>query len=131
MFTFHFLDILVFSLTINNFACSLTISRHVCMFSDLNTLTVDLFLHRLPISVTSLRLLFKLVIYCTICTPQPLYSTIVWVQANFSVSYNLCYIKSTVKFLNFRTAENFALIYLKFKQRGQSLGYLVKKMQME
>ena len=37
----------------------------------------------------------------------------------------------TVKFLNFRTSENFAVIYLKFKQRGQSLRYFVKKMQME
>ena len=32
----------------------------------------------------------------------------------------------TVKFLNFRTPENFALIYLKFKQIGQTLGYFVK-----
>ena len=32
----------------------------------------------------------------------------------------------TVKFLNFRTPENFAVIYLKFKQRGQTLGYFVK-----
>ena len=28
---------------------------------------------------------------------------------------------STVKFLNFGTPENFAVIYLKFKQRGQTL----------
>ena len=42
-------------------------------------------------------------------------------------SENAC----TVKFLNFRTPENFAVIYLKFKQRGQTLGYFVKKMQME
>ena len=27
----------------------------------------------------------------------------------------------TVKFLNFRPQENFAVIYLKFKQRGQTL----------
>ena len=33
----------------------------------------------------------------------------------------------TVKFLNFPTPENFAVIYLKFKQRGQTLGYFVKK----
>ena len=33
----------------------------------------------------------------------------------------------TVKFLNFRTPENFGLIYLKFKQKGQTLGYFVKK----
>ena len=37
----------------------------------------------------------------------------------------------TVKFLNFRTPENFAVIYLKFKKRGQTSGYFVKKMQME
>ena len=37
----------------------------------------------------------------------------------------------TVNSLNFQTPENFAVIYLKFKQRGQTLGYLVKKMQME
>ena len=34
---------------------------------------------------------------------------------------------STVKFLNFRTLEEFAVIYLKFKQRGQTSGYFVKK----
>ena len=36
-----------------------------------------------------------------------------------------------VKFLNFRTPENFAVINLKFKQGGQTLGYFVKKTQME
>ena len=40
-------------------------------------------------------------------------------------------LKLTVKFLNFRTPENFAVIYLKFKQRGQRLGYFIKMMQME
>ena len=39
--------------------------------------------------------------------------------------------KNTVKFQNFRTPEIFAVIYLKFKQRGQTLGYFVKKVQME
>ena len=38
---------------------------------------------------------------------------------------------ATVKFLNFRTQENLAVIYLKFKQKAQTLGYFVKKMQME
>ena len=28
---------------------------------------------------------------------------------------------NTVKFLNFQTPENFAVIYLKFKQRGKNL----------
>ena len=37
----------------------------------------------------------------------------------------------TVKFLNFRTPENFAVINLKFKQRGQTLGHFVQRMQME
>ena len=37
----------------------------------------------------------------------------------------------TIKFLNFQMPENFAVIYLKFKQRGQSLGYFIKMMQME
>ena len=36
---------------------------------------------------------------------------------------------TTVKFLNFQTPEIFAVIYLKFKQRGKTLGYFVKKMQ--
>ena len=38
---------------------------------------------------------------------------------------------STVKFLNFRTPEKFAVIYLKFKKRGQTFRFFVKKMQME
>ena len=38
---------------------------------------------------------------------------------------------STVKFLNFRMSENFAVIYLKFKRTGQSLGYFIKMMQLE
>ena len=37
----------------------------------------------------------------------------------------------TVKFLNFRTPENFAVIYLKLKKRCKTLGYFVKKMQMK
>ena len=37
-------------------------------------------------------------------------------------TYNLCLrMMYTVKFLNFWTPENFAVIYLKFKQRGQNL----------
>ena len=36
-------------------------------------------------------------------------------------------IETTVKFLNFQTPENFAVIYLKFKQRNQILEYFVKK----
>ena len=39
-----------------------------------------------------------------------------------------CIIMCTVKFLNFRTPENVAVIYLKFKQKAQTLGYSVKKM---
>ena len=40
----------------------------------------------------------------------------------------MCY---TVKLLNFRIPENFAVINLKLKQRDQTLGYSAKKMQME
>ena len=39
----------------------------------------------------------------------------------------LCY----RKVLNFQTPENFVVINLKFKQRDQTLGYFVKKTQME
>ena len=39
--------------------------------------------------------------------------------------------KYTVKFLNFRTPENFAVNYVKLKQRGQTIEYFVQKMQME
>ena len=38
----------------------------------------------------------------------------------------LC-LENTVKFLNFQTPENFAVIYLKFKQRGQTSGNFAKK----
>ena len=34
---------------------------------------------------------------------------------------------NTVKFRNLRMLENFAVIYLKLKQKGQTLGYFVKK----
>ena len=34
--------------------------------------------------------------------------------------------QSTVKFLNFWTPENFDVIYVKLKQRWQTLGYFVK-----
>ena len=43
----------------------------------------------------------------------------------------ICFAVCTVKFLNFGTLKNFAVIYLKLKQRGQTLGYFVKNMQME
>ena len=35
-------------------------------------------------------------------------------------------LRYTVKLLNFRMSENFVVIYLNFKQRGQSLGYFIK-----
>ena len=35
--------------------------------------------------------------------------------------------QNTVQFLNLRTPENFAVMYLKFKQRGQTFGYFVQK----
>ena len=36
-------------------------------------------------------------------------------------------LQTIVMFLNFRMPENFAVNYLKFKQRGQTLGYFIKK----
>ena len=42
-----------------------------------------------------------------------------------------CFQTVTVKFLNFQTPENFAVIYLKFEQRGQTFGVFLKKMQTE
>ena len=38
---------------------------------------------------------------------------------------------TSIKFLNFRTQENFAVIYQKNKKRGQTLGYFIKKKQMK
>ena len=38
---------------------------------------------------------------------------------------------STVNFINFQMPEIFAVICLKFKQIGQTLGYFVQNMQME
>ena len=45
--------------------------------------------------------------------------------------YNRTGTENAVKFLKFRTPKNFAVIYLKFKQRGQTLEYFVKKMQLK
>ena len=36
-------------------------------------------------------------------------------------------IDTTVKFLNFWKPENFAVIYLKFKKRGQTFGFICQK----
>ena len=44
---------------------------------------------------------------------------------------NIKGITITVKFLIVRTPENFALIYLKLRKRGQTLLYFVIKMHME
>ena len=52
-------------------------------------------------------------------------------DAAHNVYYHQIPALNTVKFINFRTPENFAAIYLKFKQRGKTLGYFLKKMQME
>ena len=40
-------------------------------------------------------------------------------------------VRPTLKFLNFRRPESIAVICLKFKKRGQTSVYFVKKMQME
>ena len=37
-------------------------------------------------------------------------------------------VEGTVNFLNFLMSENFTVIYLKVKERGQTLGHFVKKM---
>ena len=39
--------------------------------------------------------------------------------------------QATIKFLNFWMPDNFVVIDLKFKHRGQTFGYFVKMMQME
>ena len=44
---------------------------------------------------------------------------------------HVSFLETTVKTLNFRTPENFAVIHLKFNKRGQTFVYFVKKMQME
>ena len=49
----------------------------------------------------------------------------------FVIYLTLIAFEYTVKFLNFRTSENFAVIYLKFRKRDQTSGYFVKKMQMK
>ena len=56
---------------------------------------------------------------------KPPHSTVQLLQGN---SYVCEY---TVKFPNFRTPENFAVIYLRFKKRGKTFGYFFKKTQME
>ena len=45
----------------------------------------------------------------------------------FFIPKNVHFVKlwSTVTVLNFQTPENFAVTYLKFKQRDQTLGYFV------
>ena len=45
--------------------------------------------------------------------------------------YLIKMILNTVKFLNFQTPKIFAVSYLKFEQRGQTLGYFVKMVQRE
>ena len=51
--------------------------------------------------------------------------------AHVSLAWAEVGLLATVKFLNFEMPENFAGICLKFKQTVQTLGYFVKKMQME
>ena len=41
------------------------------------------------------------------------------------------FITNTVKFLKFQTPEDLAVIFLKFKQRHETLGNFIKKVQME
>ena len=60
----------------------------------------------------------------TVCIPPEIYETL-------CLHAYVIYCDFTVKFLNFGTPEIFAVMYLKFKQRGQTLRYFVKNMQME
>ena len=46
---------------------------------------------------------------------------------NISVSLVNLILIVTLKFLNFRTSENVAISYLKFKQEHQTLGNFMKK----
>ena len=62
------------------------------------------------------------------CTSEFIFSVLV-VYNDLNILFTACL--PTVKFLNFGTPENFAVIYLKFKQNVQTLGYFVKKMRME
>ena len=70
---------------------------------------------------------------CTFWTKFPMelpLHLILWViTANILLSESSLW--NYRKFRNFRTLENFAVIYPKFKQRGQALGYFVKMMQMK
>ena len=53
---------------------------------------------------------------------KPLHSTVQLLQGNSSVC------EYTVKFPNFRTPENFAVIYLRFKKRGKTLDISSKRL---
>ena len=59
-----------------------------------------------------------------------MYKEVVMSTAITQLISTFCF-SHTVKFLNFWTPENFAVIYLKLEQRGQTLGYFYIKMQME
>ena len=64
-------------------------------------------------------------LFCS-STQSVLTNTIIHMCKSFT-----CFMRLTVRFLNFQTLKIFAVIYLKFKQRGHTLGYFVKMMQME
>ena len=51
----------------------------------------------------------------------------VYVQDSHCTRFHTHSEEHSVKFLNFGTAENFAVIYLKFKQTDQTLEYFFKK----
>ena len=61
-------------------------------------------------------------VICPCASEKLLYNVVFTLAPSF---YN------NIKVPNFLTPENFAVIYLKFKQRGQTLAYFIKKMQME
>ena len=67
---------------------------------------------------------------CYPCKPQ-FYYTKVGYKGYTLHRLVIMMIRTTVKFLNFGTPENFIEIHLKCKKRGQTFQYFIKKIQME
>ena len=49
-------------------------------------------------------------------------------EPKYFLHYMVRIFMGTVKFQNFQTQENFAVIYLKFKQKAQTLGFLLARL---
>ena len=67
----------------------------------------------------------KWIMFVTIFTCEPHHEKNLHIPSAYLKGRN--WLANTVKFLNFGTPENFATIYLKFKQKSQIKGYFVKK----